>query len=728
LGNQRSRPCRPGRTWCYDLSHPMAGHEHEGDSRWRVIRVFTVQGTVGLLLIIAATIILRHDTHRILEVLGSSGPFLILLFLLFAAALGSLKFELTDLVFASLLITAYMSMFPLLGVVLSSWIAVGTAIGVRILGMKQIGPVKLAMEDPTVEWVKTFGLFGTYGIPVVLASWIYQRIGGEVPISHPTFHQVSRMAICALALIAINNLVMIRVLRVYGYGPSKILRLITVDASIYLLTLPYAICLALSFVTIGWGAVIALAFTGVLANFVARNLAVTRGRSQQQVQRLASLSNIGKTISLRVTTEQLLMAIYTECKKIVDCSLFTIALFDDSRNELAFELDIREGAILPKDRIPMGEGLNSWVVTHHQPLLIGSVDEERKQGLVALPDTKPTESWLGVPMIARDRVVGVISVESYRKRAFNRDDVILLTSIANQAAVALENAHLYKDLEGLTYALEQRVLERTNELRETNLRLMAADRSKNQFLANMSHELRTPLNSIIGFSSVLLESSREALPFRLYRFLENIRTAGNHLLELINDILDLSKIEAGKMELRPERFDLHDTIASVERVMRAFAEDAGIVLTSEIGTDVPEVVLDEGRLKQILFNLLSNAIKFSPRGGPVRISATLVDHQKSPIQTDTLRIDVSDHGMGMAPEEMDKIFDEFYQTEEGRRSSKGGTGLGLSLTRNFIELHHGTIEVQSVPGEGSTFTLFLPVNCQNAATFMPPIRRQKAEG
>src|SRR6185503_3397698 len=145
------------------------------------------------------------------------------------------------------------------------------------------------------------------------------------------------------------------------------------------------------------------------------------------------------------TTEELLNAIYNECKRSVDCTLFTIALLDESTNELSFELDVRDDVRLPKDRINLGEGLNSWVATHHEPLLIGSVADEKRIGV--------------------------------------------------QAAVAIENAHLYKDLEGLTYALEQRVLERTNELRETNLRLLAADRSKNQFLANMSHELRTPLNS-----------------------------------------------------------------------------------------------------------------------------------------------------------------------------------------------------------------------------------------
>jgi two-component system sensor histidine kinase/response regulator len=296
--------------------------------------------------------------------------------------------------------------------------------------------------------------------------------------------------------------------------------------------------------------------------------------------------------------------------------------------------------------------------------------------------------------------------------------MLLLTAIANQAAVAIENAHLYKDLEGLTYALEQRVMERTNELRETNLRLLAADRSKNQFLANMSHELRTPLNSIIGFSSVLLENTGSTLPSRFYKVLENIHVAGNHLLDLINDILDLSKIEAGKMELRTDEFDLRDTIASVERVMKGFAAEAKVSISASIDPAVPRVRLDEGRLKQILFNLLSNAVKFSPRGGPVTMAVSSIPAGLSPLDVVTVRIDVTDEGIGIAPDELQRIFDEFYQTEEGRRARRGGTGLGLSLTRNFVELHHGRIEVQSALGRGTCFTLYLPIDYDEAA----PIR------
>jgi signal transduction histidine kinase len=705
----------------------MAGPvDSESAARRHVLSVFLQQGLAGLVVMVAVTWVRRGEASAVMHALGPDAPLLILVFIAFSAVLGFLKFELTNLIFVSLGMIAYIAMPPLLGMVLASWITVLVAMAVRLLGMYEIGPVKVSMQNPVLEYVKTLGLFGTYGVPVVAASMLYEALGGAVPVMKPTFAEALRIALAGLALIVTNNLMMFRVARAYGYSVAKVLKLDVIDSSIYLLTIPYSVIIALSYASLGWGGVLALAFTGIVANLVARNLAFTRSRSERQLQRLASLTNIGKTISLRFTTDQLLMAVYTECKKIIDCSLFTIALLDESSNELSFELDVRNEAILPKDRLPVGEGLNSWVISHHQPLLLGSTADEHRYGIRSVPDSKPSESWLGVPMIARDHVIGVISVESYNKHAFTTDDVILMTAIANQAAVAIENAQLYKDLEGLTYALEQRVMERTNELREANLRLMAADRSKNQFLANMSHELRTPLNSIIGFSSVLLESTRNTLAPRLYKFLENIHAAGNHLLELINDILDLSKIEAGKMELRADDFDLRETITAVERVMKGFASEARVRIISTIEPGVPRVRLDEGRLKQILFNLLSNAVKFSAQGGLVRVSIGHVGKDESPIGVETVRIAVADEGIGIPTDELQRIFVEFYQTEDGRRARKGGTGLGLSLTRNFVELHHGTIDVQSTPGEGSTFTLFLPVDYDEASTAALPIPTLRA--
>src|SRR6185436_808512 len=432
-------------------------------ARQRVISVFLAQGLAGLMLMLWLTWIRQDQVTDVFQRLGPNAWIVIAVFIAFAITLALLKFGLTDKIYVSLVMTAFMAFFPLLGGVLTAWIAVVVSIGTRILGMRQIGPTKISVDDPITEWVRTFGLFGTYGIPVIAAATLYEYLGGEVPALHATPPAAARIALCGLVMIAVNNLIMFRAARAYGYSLAKIVKIDLVDSSIYVLTIPYAVVTAMSYAAIGWGAVVALAFTGGVANFIARNLAVTRTRSRQQLQRLASLTQIGKTISLRFTTEELLMAIYTECRKVIDCSLFSIALYDDHRDELAFELDIRDEQVLPKERMPLGEGLNSWVVKHHQPLLLGSTADDRKLGLRSVPDTKASESWLGVPMMTRDRVIGVISVESYRKHAFTSDDVFLLTAIANQAAVAIENAQLYKDLEGLTYALEQRVLERTNE-------------------------------------------------------------------------------------------------------------------------------------------------------------------------------------------------------------------------------------------------------------------------
>jgi signal transduction histidine kinase len=677
--------------------------------------VYVVEGIIGVVSVIMATIVLRAEPAAVVHALGSpAAPIVIGMALVVGAALALLRFELSERVFVSLTIVACIAFFPLLGTVLTTWAAVFSA------GLpRAVAAVRAGRARAREEWLNAFRIFATYGIPVIAAGVLYKALGGTFPPQSASLETVGRIIVCGIVLIAANLAIMVPIMIAYGYSAAQQRDLALSDASISLLALPYAICMTLSWVQMGWSVTLALAFTGVLINLVANRLASARGQTRRQLQRLASLSQVGKTVSLNFPTDELLMTIYTECRKVVDATFFTIALYDETTNELAFELDMHEGVEAPKGRMPLGEGLNSWVVQHREPLLLGGVKDERRLGLVSVDDGLTTESWLGVPMIVRDRIAGVISVQSYRKNVFTPDDVLLVSSIANQAAVALENVNLYKDLEGLTYALEHRVQERTNELREANLRLMAADRSKNQFLANMSHELRTPLNSIIGFSTLLLESTRSVFSERRYQFLENIKIAGTHLLQLISDILDLSKIEAGKMELHPELFDVRDTLAAVERVMHGAAGQANVALSSEVAPDVPRVRLDEGRLRQILFNLLSNAIKFSPAGGPVSTRVQFLPAAQSILGSDSMRITVTDHGIGMAPEELRMIFDEFYQSEEARRATRGGTGLGLSLTRNFVELHHGTIDVQSSPGEGSSFTLLLPTDYEGSVVFTP---------
>jgi len=687
--------------------------DREKASRRKLFATLVVHGTTGLLALIALTILRAPATAQILRTLDGSAAPLIVIFVAFAFSLSLLKFKLTNRIFVALGLIAATTMLPLLGVVISAWIAVAASATSRILAIKQIGPNKSDLADPVIDYLRAFAQFGTYGVPTMLSGTVYELLGGKAPLLVASWTAAGRVALAGIALLLTNHLVMKQVEAAYGYSVEKMFKLSLADGTIYLLSLPFSVLMVMSYASLGAGAVLGWAFTGVLLNWVARNLAVTSATRDHLVDQLASLSNVGKTISLRFTIDELMMAIYHACRGAVDTTFFTIALYDESTNELACELDIREEQILPKFRVQLGDGLNSWVVRNGKLLNLGGSEEEKAFGIVAYDDGKPTESWLGVPMMARDRVIGSISVQSYRRNAFSTDDEILLTTIANQAAVALDNAQLFRDLEGLTTELEHRVLERTTELNDTNIRLLAADRTKNQFLANMSHELRTPLNSIIGFSAVLLNAAQALLPARLYKFVENIHIAGNHLLDLINDILDLSKIEAGRLELQPQPFDLRNTIASIERVAKGICSSADVTLLTSVDESLPTVVLDEGRTKQMLLNLISNAVKFSHPHSFVRLDVKHLPEMHA------VQLVVKDAGIGMPADELPRLFDQFYQIERHGTSARQGTGLGLSLTKGFVELHGGTIVVESQPGAGSTFMITLPVECVPRTAALP---------
>jgi signal transduction histidine kinase len=228
-----------------------------------------------------------------------------------------------------------------------------------------------------------------------------------------------------------------------------------------------------------------------------------------------------------------------------------------------------------------------------------------------------------------------------------------------------------------------------------------ATQHKSEFLANMSHELRTPLNAIIGFSEVLIERLFGELNEKQLDYLKDIHSSGQHLLSLINEILDLSKIEAGRMELEPSRFAVETTVAEALTLIRERAQRHGIALEREIDTQLGEIIADERKFKQILLNLLSNAVKFTPDGGRIDVLARREDSNAV--------ISVHDTGIGIAPEDQQAVFEEFRQVGGDHTKKQEGTGLGLALTKKFVELHGGKIWLESEPGKGSTFTFTIPV-------------------
>jgi signal transduction histidine kinase len=248
--------------------------------------------------------------------------------------------------------------------------------------------------------------------------------------------------------------------------------------------------------------------------------------------------------------------------------------------------------------------------------------------------------------------------------------------------------------------LGSRVNQMNDELQRVYRELESASRHKSEFLANMSHELRTPLNAILGFSQVLQKNLFGELNEKQEEYVEDILSSGNHLLSLINDVLDLSKVEAGQIELELAPFSLREAVERGVVMVRERASKNGVALAAEIEPEVQVITGDERRIRQILFNLLSNAVKFTPAEGRIDVSAARVDGE--------IQLAVADTGPGIAPEDAERIFEEFQQTDVGARHQEG-TGLGLALSKRLVELHGGRIWVESEIGVGSRFVFTLPV-------------------
>ena len=289
---------------------------------------------------------------------------------------------------------------------------------------------------------------------------------------------------------------------------------------------------------------------------------------------------------------------------------------------------------------------------------------------------------LGVPLLREGEVIGALIVRRKRVGPFADDTVELVKSFAAQSALAVHNARLFHELE------------------QKGRELAAASRHKSEFLANMSHELRTPLNAVLGYAELIQDGIYGEVPQRMQEVLERIQQNGRHLLGLINDVLDLSKIEAGQLTLSPADYSLRELVLDVVSATEALAAEKQLALEVDVPPDLPPGRGDERRLTQVLMNLVSNAIKFT-EAGAVGIRAKVEDG--------SFVVAVSDTGVGIAPEDRERIFEEFQQVDTSSTRRKGGTGLGLAIARRIVELHGGRIWVESTPGQGSTFAFTLPL-------------------
>jgi GAF domain-containing protein/sensor histidine kinase YesM len=290
-----------------------------------------------------------------------------------------------------------------------------------------------------------------------------------------------------------------------------------------------------------------------------------------------------------------------------------------------------------------------------------------------------------VPLLRGQQVVGALVVRRRQPGEFPKSTIDLLTTFAEQSVLAIQNARLFGEIE------------------EKGRQLEIASRHKSQFLANMSHELRTPLNSVLGFTEMLADGLYGELPERAKAALIKVQNNGRHLLGLINDVLDLSKIEAGQLTLALDDYSVTQVVNSVVTSTESLARAKGLALTAEVASGLPIGRGDERRLTQVLFNLVGNAIKFTDTGS-VAISARMVDG--------VFELAVRDTGPGIAPADQERIFEEFQQIDSSSTREKGGTGLGLAISRRIVEMHGGSIIVQSALGEGATFRIIVPVRAQ----------------
>ncbi|HTP11244.1 MAG TPA: GAF domain-containing sensor histidine kinase [Anaerolineae bacterium] len=429
---------------------------------------------------------------------------------------------------------------------------------------------------------------------------------------------------------------------------------------------------------------------------------------EQRDRQLKALYEIGQTLTATLDIRKIYRVIYHEiAQKMLGAAHLLIALFDAETETLSCGFAISDDAELdPADFPPLrlGNGPASDTIRTQQPRIVDLEAEyfsEKARGQATYigergPDPK---SALYVPMITNSQVIGVMQVQHYAAAAFQETDLTLLSILANQAAIAFENARLYASVQAHALQLEQRVATRTQELAAANQRLTELDRMKDQFVSNVSHELRTPLANVKLYLQ-LLERGR---PDKRAEYMQTLLRETRRLEKLIDDLLELSQLDLGVLDFNLEPTDVNYLTAELVQDRILMAANRGLVIDCQLTGEPLLALIDPARFTQVISNLMTNAINYTSSGGLITVCTAVQWHSESPWVTITVR----DTGNGIPVQEIPQLFDRFFRGAISREASVPGTGLGLAICKEIVEQMGGRVTVESQVGQGAAFTVWL---------------------
>lgn len=417
-------------------------------------------------------------------------------------------------------------------------------------------------------------------------------------------------------------------------------------------------------------------------------------RYRQVERRLAertAIQQVAQVVNSRLEMDELLEEVVNQVSRVLGYPIVDIVLVEGN------ELVVRAAAGLSEVgpvRIPLDKGVVGRVARTNEPAFVPDVDQDPDY----IPIEAPSTSEIAVPLRKGEVVIGVLNVESHRAGDLTEDDLRLLSLVADQVAIAIENSALYERLRQHTFDLERKVADRTAELADALSQAQEADRLKTQFVSDVSHELRTPLSNI----RLYLELLGQADPDRRVVYLETLHRESDRLVTLIEDLLSISRLDSGSIQARYDPLSLTELAAElVEDRQRLFAEK-GLKLEWVPSPELPQILGDRRLLAQVLANLMTNALNYTTAGGQVKLQTELSEDGH------WVKLMVRDTGLGILPDEREKVFDRFYRGSASREIGNPGTGLGLAISDEIVTRHRGYIMVKSVPGQGSEFQIWLP--------------------